>query len=552
MGKAKVARHAADVVAAHGLLQADGRGVDRLGQRGGQGDLAQVVAGVVLGGPGLRALDVNGDRRIQDGVVGREPLIQRRRIDKGLERRAGLPLGLGRAVEGARGGGIAPADHRAHRPIRRHDHHRGLHPGPVLDLFVEHPLQRPFSLTLDGLVEGGGDGHVLGGFRGQESRPRFHHPVGEIPAGTGGGRLGQHRRVIHGLRVFGLCQVALFLHQPQDQPGAILRALQVRGRGKEAGRLEQPGQHRGLGRVHLGGGFAEIALRRGLEPAGAGPQVAAVHIDVEDVRLGIFRFQCKAIGDFLDLAPQRAGPAGGLVFGFVLPLDRVEAFAQAQQLGNLLGDGRAAVSRKRAASLRQVDADGAGDAAGVDADMIVEPLVLGRDDGIPQIGRDLVGADGVVGLAPPGEHPPLAVEHRHRAARPGVEQRLRIGQGRVVIGNRQPQDQRQRQPGAPERPPDHPPDQRHRPRHPAGDEIPALAGLARGLLRPARLLLRRQATARGRRALRGRGGGIALVGGDAPGPFGCLHACILGPFRGLFPGTTYSTTSDLEMITARR
>ena len=50
------------------------------------------------------------------------------------------------------------------------------------------------------------------------------------------------------------------------------------------GDLHQAGQHRGLGERHLARRLAEIALRRRLDAIGAGAEIDAVEIELEDLR----------------------------------------------------------------------------------------------------------------------------------------------------------------------------------------------------------------------------------------------------------------------------
>ena len=333
------------------------------------------------------------------------------------------------------------------------------------------------------------------------------------------------------------------MHQPQDDAGPFARAFEVRGRREVAGRLQQPRHHRGLGGRHIGCGLAEIALARRLEPAGACAEIAAVHVDVEDVVLGVLRLHRQRVGHFLDLAPQRGLAALGLEIGFGLPLGGVERVAQAQKLRDLLGDGRAAVAFQRAAPLGHVDLDGAGHAARIDAEVGIEPLVLGRDHGVLQHRRDLVGTDGAERLAAPGEHLAVTVQHRDRPALAAVEQRLRFGQGRIIIGGGREQDQREGQPQPPDAAPDDSPHQRDRPGDAARHDVAPPAGLGcGGRCRAAPRLARGQAAAatiaavtvaaavataalhglarRGRRLVR-----VTLVGDDAPVAGCVLHAC---------------------------
>ena len=72
----------------------------------------RVVVAVVARPP---AVDL--ERRRRDPVLGPQPVLERGEIDEQLERRAGLALGLGRAVELALRVGAA-AQHRAHLAVR--------------------------------------------------------------------------------------------------------------------------------------------------------------------------------------------------------------------------------------------------------------------------------------------------------------------------------------------------------------------------------------------------------------------------------------------------
>ena len=96
-------------------------GVDRLGEGVGQRDRA----------PGRRRRRCAAASRRPRAAPprsrssGRRPVLERGQIDEQLERRAGLALGLGRAVELALRV-VAAAEHRAHLAVRRHRHQRRL------------------------------------------------------------------------------------------------------------------------------------------------------------------------------------------------------------------------------------------------------------------------------------------------------------------------------------------------------------------------------------------------------------------------------------------
>ena len=189
------------------------------------------------------------------------------------------------------------------------------------------------------LIERGADHHVLGGVAGQELGARLHHPVGVIATGARRGRLGQGGGI--GDRVLGLGRgdIALILHQADHQGGAVLGAFKVAGRGIGRWRLEQTGQHRGLGHVHGIGGFAEVALACGLKPARTGTQIGAVQIDGQDLVLGELDLHRHGKDRLFDLATNRGAAAVGLILGLGLPLGRVVFDTEAQQFRGLLGDG---------------------------------------------------------------------------------------------------------------------------------------------------------------------------------------------------------------------
>ena len=90
-------------------------------------------------------------------------------------------------------------------------------------------------------------------------------------------------------------------------------------------RLHQAGEHRGLLQRDLPRAVAEIFLRGGLDPVGAGAEIDAVQVEFEDLILGIFVLEPEREDRFLNLARQRA------------------LLRQKQVLGELLGDRRAAL-----------------------------------------------------------------------------------------------------------------------------------------------------------------------------------------------------------------
>ena len=136
---------------------------------------------------------------------------------------------------------------------------------------------------------------------------------------------------------------------------------------------------------------------------------------------------------------------------------------------------------QRAAPLAQVDADGARDAARADAQMAVEAPVLGRHHGVDEMRTGRVGVDHAAELvAAPGKDVAVPVEHRHRAARAGVDGGRDLGKLRVVITGRHRDDQDDGDTASPCQAPEDAQDEAERRRDPAD--------------RPARPLSRRCAT----------------------------------------------------------
>ena len=222
-----------------------------------------------------------------------------------------------------------------------------------------------------------------------------------------------------------LRQVALLLHQPDDDRRALLGLLEVVGGGVARGRAQQARQHRRLGGRHLRGGLAEIALGRRLEAGRPGAEIGAVEIDRQDLGLGELPLQRQRRGDLLELALQRAG------------------VVEPDELGHLLGQARPALDRLAGA---QVGQRRAGGAAHVDAEMPVEAPVLGRDDRVDQMRAHVLGPGHAVLLAPPGEGVAPGVDQRDRSAVAAVDQLLQRRQAHRVIGHPQREHERHEDP----------------------------------------------------------------------------------------------------------
>ena len=172
---------------------------------------------------------------------------------------------------------------------------------------------------------------------------------------------------------------------PGDGAGLLAHRVQ------HARRLRQGGEVGGLGQRQLLERLGEVGLRRGGDAVGVLAEEDLVEVELEDLVLGERVLEPGGEDDLLDLA--LAGAVAG----------------QEEVLHHLLGDRRGAA---------QPLAGGGGvvergdDAARVEAVVVVEVLVLGGDEGLPDAFGDLV--DG-------REDAPLAGELVHELALAGVD-----------------------------------------------------------------------------------------------------------------------------------
>ena len=161
-------------------------------------------------------------------------------------------------------------------------------------------------------------------------------------------------------------------HRRQHGLGALLGAFRIAVRRQPRRRLDQARQHRGFRQRDVLGGLAEIALRGRLHAIGAGAEIDPVEIELENFRFGMLALQPEREFDFLQFALQRA------------------LLRQEQVLGELLGQRRAAL---RDAAMQDVGHRRARDADRIDAVMRIEPAVLDGDEGLRQIGRQILQRD---------------------------------------------------------------------------------------------------------------------------------------------------------------
>ena len=182
-------------------------------------------------------------------------------------------------------------------------------------------------------------------------------------------------------------------------PERIVVARRLRQRG-EIGRVRQGELAQRLVPIGLGGGGDTV---------GARAEIDLVQIELEDLLLGEGALDADGEDGFLQLA-----------------LD-ILVVRQQEVLGHLLGDGRGADHAAARLHRAQIGDDGADDALNVEAAMLVEILVLGRDESLDDaLGN---GGDGHVDA-------PLARELGDEPAVIGVDarhhRRLVFGEHLVV------------------------------------------------------------------------------------------------------------------------
>ena len=134
-------------------------------------------------------------------------------------------------------------------------------------------------------------------------------------------------------------------------------------------RLEQPRQHGGFRQVHVARRFVEIILRGRVHPEGAAAEIGAIEVEFQDLVLRQPHLQPQRQERLLDLALD-----GALV-------------GEEQVLGELLGDRGAALHHAAGARIGEHRAHGTGN---IDAEMLVEPPILGGQYRLDQVVGELV------------------------------------------------------------------------------------------------------------------------------------------------------------------
>ena len=180
--------------------------------------------------------------------------------------------------------------------------------------------------------------------------------------GAGRPRCHGERGLLRGLAVGGL-DVAV-LHHAVDHPVAPLDgAVALAERVQVGRRLGQRRQIRDLGYVQFVHRLVEIDERSGGDTVGAETEIDFVQVELEDLVLVVGALDAHGEQRLLDLA--RVGGLG----------------ADEEVLRHLLRDGGGAL-RPALAVIFEVGDGGAQDAGEIDAAVLVEILVLGRDESV--------------------------------------------------------------------------------------------------------------------------------------------------------------------------
>ena len=309
------------------------------------------------------------------------------------------------AVDVARrlGGGEGAAPARLARGVeaRRVDlrHRAAVDPDGAV-VFLQPVAERPRRHRLQVGVDGGADRQAAGEelVVAELGRELAADLVGEIVArrhlAAGRGDVaGLDRQQVLGLgrlgRLAGDVAVVghLIEHVVAAGDGAGLFAHRV----QHARRLRQRGEVGGLGERELLERLGEVGLRRGGDAIGVLAEEDLVEVELEDLVLGERALEPGGEDDLLDLA--LAGAVAG----------------QEEVLHHLLGDRRGAA---QAPAVHRRVVERRHDAARVEAVVLVEVLVLGGDEGLPDLVGDLVDRR---------EDAPLAGELVHERALAGVD-----------------------------------------------------------------------------------------------------------------------------------
>ena len=399
----KALRHVDHALDADRLDELRRHRIERLGEGAAQRDRA-VIAPIVI----LRLPVADLDWLVHHHAVRAVAVAQRGQVDKDLEQRAGLAVRLRRAVELAFVV-VAPTDHRQDRAVGGHRDERRLADVTARAFAVEPVLHD----ALCGLLQLGVEGRRHRQVERRGADEAFHLGLGRIDeiivARLGVGRQREPHRLGPCRRGTGLVDRALAHHRLQHQLGTAARRLGVAARRKLRGGTQKAGQRRRLCEAEFARLLAEIALGRRIGAERAGAEIDRVQIPREDLVLRQPGVEPHRDHRLLHLAPQRAFRR------------------EVGQPDQLLGDRAAAFDRAAAA---QIMPAGPHDAAQVDPVMTEKAPVLDRDDGMDEIGRQVVAGQLLA-----------AVHAARRQGLPGAR-RVEDRRRRCFVGERPRQRQR--------------------------------------------------------------------------------------------------------------
>ena len=343
------------------------RHVERVACHSAQRHRAAEIAAVILRRP---AADL--DRTVVDDGVRRIIRLQCCRKDEGLERRTWLALRHRRAVELIR---AAAADHRLDVSRMRVDgderHLRLLHAVAVRALHG-HGMRGLFRRLLHRHVDRRVDlqAFLVDGVGAVSVNDLLRDIVDEVRA-----RrilylrlIDQRRLLLRRLACRRIVDVAVLLHLVEHDFLAFLRGVEVVERRIVVGTLRYAREHRALVEIEILDVLAEVRLRRRLHAVSALSEVDLIEIKFQNLLFRILALDLQREEDLLHLA-----------------LDR-PILCQIGVLRELLRDRRASLCNRPA---RDVGIDGAQDAARVDAHVLVETIVLDRDESVLQVLRNL-------------------------------------------------------------------------------------------------------------------------------------------------------------------
>ena len=179
-------------------------------------------------------------------------------------------------------------------------------------------------------------------------------------------------------------EVPVFGHLGQHHIPAVLHQFGAAERVVEGTVFEHAHQHGRLLHVQLGGGLVEVHIRRAFDAHRLVDEVVTVEVQRDDFLLGVVALEAGGDDPLLGLLEHRTlKEAGRLVL------------VGEQKLGELLGD------RRPPASLAH-EGNGAGQSDEVDAGVVVKTRVLGADERVDQMGRQVFesGVRTVLGVVP--------------------------------------------------------------------------------------------------------------------------------------------------------